>query len=238
MNDDLQARLPQHFAIATALCLTNMPHSEEWTRAGRSDRFWLRKFSDPNAELTPDLMSDFINQYTLHRQGRWNFPNLIKLLNQFGRNGTSCPKAVENLAIDLGKCLPQRGLKEAGQRGQTIQPSAASKFAFFCQPKGQHYIFDSIAVAAIEVRANSKKLTSYSEFHKLAVKQFKCGMEQLLEAFEDYKKLQSCEKNCEIDLDFHQRYFFDKLLLAQGSWVLAERERRRALPDPSAVRRR
>jgi len=233
MNVKLAVRRPRHLAIATANCLANFCSLLEWTEEGRSDRFWLRIFSDPSYKPSELLIEYFINQYTLHRQGRWDFQNIIQFLERFGRGGTALPGEIDKLADDLGDCLPRRLLekKQTGEERRAKkarQFSAASKFAFFCQPHAQHFIFDSVATAALEGRQSCIIPRQYSQYVIFAQKEYEAEGHDFEQAFKAYLELQIYDAQFDVPTAFHRRYFFDKLLIAQGAYVQAERIRLKA----------
>lgn len=181
------------------------------------------------------LFRDFINQYRLHRQGTWELEKVRDALNALGREGNSLPNHVGCFANKLGECLPLR----AGMNNKTEQHSAASKFAFFSQPKAKHHILDSIVLTALQARRCGNRVpTNYPEFHPIAAFEYHNEPVDFDQAFKEYAVKQSLDPNFGVDPDFHCRYFFDKFLLAQGAFVQAELDRRKAMPSPDLVSRR
>jgi hypothetical protein len=239
------ARRPAHLVIATGICLANFPPASEWTAGGRSDRYWLKVLSDPKRKISDTLIRDFINQYTLHRQGRWVYKDVQDQLSKFGRGGVGSSKNVEALAKGLATCVPTR--KTKGSQKEQMKPaalaeqhSAASKFAFFSQPTAVHFIFDSVVRFALRGRRCGGTVpTTYAQFFQVISEEYQKEQNDagFNAAFAGYAE-QQVEVPAIIPCEFHRRYFFDKFLLAQGVFVQAELDRRKAKPDPESAPRR
>jgi hypothetical protein len=175
-------------------------------------------FSDSNRKISSTLVRDFINQYTLHRQGEWRCDEVIDRLESFGRGSTASAVDVETFATQLADCLPK----------YRKQNSGASKFAFFSQPFSKHHILDSIVIKALQGRRSGKTIPiGYAAFLKVVSEEYSLEAGDFDCAFENYLALQNIALT-PAHSDFHRRYFFDKFLLAQGAFVQAEQERRRA----------
>jgi hypothetical protein len=245
MAELVQARRPAHLVVATGTCLANFPPASEWTADGRSDRYWLEVLSDPKRKISDILIRDFINQYTLHRQGRWVCKEVQDQLSKFGRGCVGSFEDVEALAKGLAGCVPTRKAKGSQQEqmkraAPAEQHSAASKFAFFSQPAAKHHIFDSVVRVALRGRRSGLTVpATYAEFFPVVSEEYQKEQEdaEFDAAFAGYAK-QQVEVPATIPSDFHRRYFFDKFLLAQGVFVQAELDRRKAVPDPESTPRR
>jgi hypothetical protein len=239
------ARRPIHLVIATGTCLANFSPASEWAPNGRSDRYWLEVLSDPERKISNILIRDFINQYTLHRQGRWTCKDVRDQLSDFGRGRVGLPNDVQALAQKLAGCVPPRkargSQREHGERAAPAeQHSAASKFAFFSQPAADHHIFDSVVRVALRGRGSGSKVpATYAKFFPVVSQEYQKELEdaEFNAAFADYDARQ-IGMPVTILSGFHRRYFFDKFLLAQGVFVQAELDRRKAGHDPESAPRR
>ena len=245
MAELVRARRPAHLVVATGLCLANFPPASEWTADGRSDRYWLEVLSDPKRKISDILIRDFINQYTLHRQGRWVCKKVQDQLSKFGRGCVGSSENVEALAKGLAECVPTRKAKGSQQEqmkraAPAEQHSAASKFAFFSQPAAKHHIFDSVVRVALRGRRVGLTVpATYAKFFPIASEEYQKEQKdtEFEAAFVRYAE-QQLELPATVPPDFHRRYFFDKFLLAQGVFIQAELDRRKADPDPESAPRR
>jgi hypothetical protein len=210
--DDLNAQKDKHIIVATAAVYEYL--------TSNTDFLWLEAFCggrDPTAQEA----KKFFNTYQLHRQGKWHYDLVVEQIKLLRSNQQNVD--VDTLATNLGYCVPAKRHKHTDRQMKlSRQLSAASKITFFCFPDKDNFILDSLATAALELRSGAKKIVkSYGTYWEVAASELSKEDDKFEAAVNAYLALPDTRRD--LPESFIRRYFFDKLLLAQGRWIKRQR---------------